>query len=76
MAFSLNLSNNSLVDTGISHEDKIFFVAILRNEEILVKYAQMPGNYDQVLSQILSKIVKTNGIKMTFNYEKYFLTIF
>ena len=66
MAYSLNLSN-----TGINHEDKIFFVAILRNEEILVKFAQMAGNYDQVLTQVLSKIVKTNGIKMTFNYEKY-----
>ena len=65
MAYSLNLSN-----TGINHEDKIFFVAILRNEEILVKFAQMAGNYDQVLTQVLSKIVKTNGIKMTFNYEK------
>jgi hypothetical protein len=65
MAYSLNLSN-----TGINHEEKIFFVAILRNEEILVKFAQMAGNYDQVLTQVLSKIVKTNGIKMTFNYEK------
>jgi hypothetical protein len=65
MAYSLNLSH-----TGINHEEKIFFVAILRNEEILVKFAQMAGNYDQVLTQVLSKIVKTNGIKMTFNYEK------
>ena len=76
MAFSSNLANSSLIDTGISHEDKIFFVSILRNEEILVKYAQMPGNYDQVLSQILNKIVKTNGIKMTFNYEKYVQSFF
>lgn len=57
-------------ETGINYADKIFFVAILRNEEILVKYAQMAGNYDQVLSQVISKIIKTNGIKMTFNYEK------
>jgi hypothetical protein len=53
-----------------NHDDKIFFVAILRNEENLVRYSQFSGNYDEILSQIMPKIVKTNGLKMTFNYEK------
>lgn len=52
-------------------DDRIFFVAILRNDETLVKYQQLVGNYDQVLNQVMPKIVKTNGIKMTFNYEKF-----
>ncbi len=51
-------------------DDRIFFVAILRNDETLVKYQQLVGNYDQVLNQVMPKIVKTNGIRMTFNYEK------
>lgn len=71
MAYSSNLSSGSLNDMGSNYADKIFFVAILRNEEILVKYAQIAGNFDQILSQVLSKVVKTNQIKMTFNYEKY-----
>lgn len=52
-------------------DSKIFFVSILRNNEILVKYAQYTGNYDQLLEQVLPKIVKTNGIKMTLNYERF-----
>jgi vesicle-associated membrane protein 7 len=54
-----------------NNDDKIFFVSILRNEETLVRYSQFSGNYDEILSQIMPKIVKTNGIKMTFNYENF-----
>jgi hypothetical protein len=50
--------------------NKIFFVAILRNDEILVKYCQLLGNYDAVLAQIIPKFERKNGIKMTFNYEQ------
>lgn len=53
------------------HDDKIFFVAIIRNDEVLVKYSQLNGNYDEILEQVMQKFVKTNGVKMTFNYEKY-----
>ena len=53
-----------------NHDEKIFFVAILRNDETLVRYSQFTGNYDEILSQILPKMVKKNGTKMTFNYEK------
>ncbi|CAF1080835.1 unnamed protein product [Brachionus calyciflorus] len=52
-------------------ETKIFFVAIIRNDEILVKYSQLNGNYDEILEQVKSKFVKTNGVKMTFNYENF-----
>lgn len=52
------------------HDGKIFFVAIIRNDETLVKYSQLHGNYDDILDQVQSKFVKTNGVKMTFNYEK------
>lgn len=54
-----------------NYGDKIFFVAIVRNEETLVKYSQFAGNFDDILSQILTKIVKKNGLKMTFNYEDF-----
>lgn len=50
--------------------NKIFFVAILRNEETLVKYCQLLGNYDAILAQIIPKIEKKNAIKMTLNYEQ------
>lgn len=64
-------SNNTEIESVFeNHDDKIFFVAILRNEETLVKYCQFSGNYDDILQQLMTKIVKTNGIKMTFNYEK------
>ena len=64
--------NNYSYDDEIHtrNEERIFFVAILRNDETLVKYAQLLGNYDQILEQITPKIVKTNGTKMTFNYEQ------
>lgn len=52
------------------HDGKIFFVAIIRNDEILVKYSQLNGNYDEILNQVQNKFVRTNGVKMTFNYEK------
>jgi hypothetical protein len=55
---------------GSSNDEKVFFVAIIRNEETLVKFAQFAGNYEDILSQVLPKIVRTNGIKMTLNYEK------
>lgn len=51
--------------------NKIYFVAILRNDETLVKFTEYSGNFDELLEQILPKIFKTNGIKMTFNYEDY-----
>jgi hypothetical protein len=60
----------SSVISPLSNDEKIFFVAIIRNEETLVKFAQFAGNYEDILSQVLPKIVKTNGIKMTLNYEK------
>lgn len=65
--------NNYSYDDEIHtrNEERIFFVAILRNDETLVKYAQLLGNYDQILEQITPKIVKTNGTKMTFNYEQF-----
>ena len=50
--------------------NKIYFVAILRNDETLVKFTEYSGNFDELLEQILPKIFKTNGIKMTFNYEE------
>lgn len=53
------------------HDTKIFFVAIIRNDENLVKYSQLNGNYDEILEQVMPKIVKTNGVKMTFNYENF-----
>lgn len=52
------------------YQNKIFFVAIFRNDENLVKYSQFYGNYDQIMNQVMPKCVKTNGIKMTFNYEE------
>jgi hypothetical protein len=55
---------------SFSNDEKIFFVAIIRNDETLVKFSQFTGNYEEILSQVLPKIVKTNGIKMTLNYEK------
>ena len=61
-----NTSSSSL----LSNDEKIFFVAIIRNEETLVKFSQFAGNYDDILAQVLPKIVKKNGIKMTLNYEK------
>jgi hypothetical protein len=64
-----NMSFTSEEDT-LSSDDRIFFSAILRNDEVLVKYAQLIGNYDQILSQVMPKFVRTNGIKMTFNYEQ------
>ena len=54
------------------NDDKIFFVAIIRGgDEALVKFAHFAGNYDDILGQVLPKVVKTNGIKMTLNYERY-----
>ncbi len=70
MAYSLNLSRSTSELNLNRVEDRIFFVAILRNDETLVKYAQLAGNYDQILSQIMPKIIRTNGVKMTLNYEK------
>ena len=70
-AVSRSTSNNNK-DIKNSFDDRIFFVAIVRNDETLVKYAQFAGNFDQILGQVMPKIVKTNGIKMTFNYEEYF----
>ena len=71
MAYSLNLERSgSEVNMSNRVEERIFFSAIVRNDETLVKYAQLVGNYDQVLSQVMPKVVKTNGIKMTFNYER------
>ena len=64
-----NMSFTSEEDI-VSSDDRIFFSAILRNDEVLVKYAQLIGNYDQILSQVMPKFVRTNGIKMTFNYEQ------
>jgi hypothetical protein len=64
-----NISFTSEEDI-VSSDDRIFFSAILRNDEVLVKYAQLIGNYDQILSQVMPKFVRTNGIKMTFNYEQ------
>lgn len=69
MAYSLNYSYEDEVPTRV--EERIFFVAILRKEETLVKYAQLLGNYDQILIQVIPKLIKTNGIKMTFNYEDF-----
>jgi len=72
MAYSLNLERSgSEVNMSNRVEERIFFSAIVRNDETLVKYAQLVGNYDQVLSQVMPKVVKTNGIKMTFNYESF-----
>jgi hypothetical protein len=51
-------------------DNKIFYSAIVRNEETLCQYAQFAGNFDIVLSQVLPKIVKTDDIRMTFNYEE------
>lgn len=56
-------------DIGTTNE-KIYFVAILRNDEVLVKYSEYVGNFNELLQQILPKIVRTNGIKMTLNYEE------
>ncbi|RNA22689.1 Vesicle-associated membrane 7 [Brachionus plicatilis] len=53
------------------HDGKIFFVAIIRNDETLVKHSQLNGNYDDILDQVLSKFVRTNGVRMTFNYENF-----
>ncbi len=64
-----NISFSSEDDTRFA-DDRIFFSAILRNDEILVKYAQLNGNYDQILCQVMPKFVRTNGTKMTFNYEQ------
>jgi len=61
------VTNNPFED----QQNKIFFVAILRNNETLVKFTEYSGNFDELLQQILPKIFKTNGIKMTFNYEDY-----
>lgn len=63
-------SIDSITEVDNQPDERIFFVAILRNEEMLVKFSQYIGNFDQVLEQVLPKIVKTNGIKMTLNYEK------
>ena len=63
-------SIDSITEVESQSDDRIFFVAILRNEEVLVKFSQYIGNFDQVLEQVIPKIVKTNGIKMTLNYEK------
>jgi hypothetical protein len=52
------------------NDEKIFFAAIIRHDEALVKFSQFAGNYDDILGQVMPKIVKTNGIKMTLNYEK------
>lgn len=64
----LNNSSNKSLD--IENDQRIYFVAILRNEETLVKFSEYSGNFDELLEQILPKIFKTNGIKMTFNYEE------
>lgn len=69
MAYNINFSNSYDEEVN-SSEDRIFFSAILRNDETLVKYAQLLGNYDQILCQVMPKIIRTNGINMTFNYEK------
>jgi hypothetical protein len=58
------------VNSRNDFNDKIFFVAIVRNDETLVKYSQFAGNFDEILSQVMPKIIKKNGIKMTFNYEE------
>lgn len=56
-----------------SKNGKIFFVAIVRNDETLVKYSQFAGNFDDILfTQIMPKVVKKNRIKMTFNYDQDF----
>ena len=68
MAFNYAHSTSNMENEP--SDDRIFFVAILRNEETLVKHQQLIGNYDQILCQVIPKIVKTNGIKMTLNYEK------
>ena len=58
------------VASAVGHDEQIFFVAILRNDETLVKHSHYAGNYDDVLRQILPRIVKTNGTKMTFTYDE------
>jgi len=68
---SFNPNYSSIDDEPSDIDQRIFFVAILRNEETLVKYAQLLGNYDQILSQVLHKIIKKNDTRMTFNYEKF-----
>lgn len=65
------VTNNPFED----QQNKIFFVAILRNNETLVKFTEYSGNFDELLQQILPKIFKTNGIKMTFNYEEYKISL-
>ena len=76
MAFNTGYSStpsrsvDSITEVDDQPDERIFFVAILRNEELLVKFSQYIGNFDQVLEQVMPKIVKTNGIKMTLNYEK------
>ena len=64
---STSSSDNNLGTTN----EKIYFVAILRNDEVLVKYSEYVGNFSELLQQLLPKIVRTNGIKMTLNYEEY-----
>lgn len=68
MSFNYARSTSSIESE--QSDSRIYFVAILRNEETLVKHQQLLGNYDQILEQVIPKIVKTNGIKMTFNYEQ------
>ena len=68
--FSSNSDGLASSSNSLSNDEKIFFVAIIRYEETLVKFAHFSGNYDEILIQVLPKIVKTNGIKMTLNYEK------
>lgn len=70
-----NFSSTSTIVDSINSRgefnDKIFFVAIVRNDETLVKYSQFAGNFDEILGQVMPKIIKKNGIKMTFNYEEF-----
>lgn len=70
---SIRAGGNSSSDDHANQQqqqNKIYFVAILRNDETLVKFTEYSGNFDELLEQILPKIFKTNGIKMTFNYEE------
>lgn len=69
MSFNQNYSPND--DEPSNQDHRIFFVAILRNDETLVKYAQLLGNYDQILNQVFPKIIKKNDTRMTFNYEQF-----
>jgi hypothetical protein len=56
--------------------DTIFYVAIIRNHDILVKLELYKGNFDQVLNQLLPNITESKDHKMTLNFEEYTFSYF